>query len=377
MYTIPVHIYQIFNKVDFAFFFNIKLKQRGEIFKIKMSRTKICLMHLLLLLLASWACRGGSGHNGAARKSVAVQRLLLPGTGNGGSGELRRKPSGGERKWKQHWTGTEPKHRFHSLAENCMLTGGRRENNDFKLPLIIWKVNDANKLRVLWRFRKRTVNNAAFPKQPKLRRSKGSRQSLWAGKDAKPDRCVCPGWERGRSPLCPPGVRRCAAVSSAQPPSCSFPFTGSRYPERFLKTFFFCCCLRKKGNSPIEIAAMAGPEQLVDGKAEQIDDAELALQGINLLLNNGFKESDELFRKYRWGAQPGFHYAQCMGFISLVYFVCLWCLISACLFKLAVFDGMLHRYIHTALKLHRKICLFHLLPKCFFSSRKTLGDFQG
>ncbi|XP_048869982.1 tetratricopeptide repeat protein 39C [Brienomyrus brachyistius] len=44
---------------------------------------------------------------------------------------------------------------------------------------------------------------------------------------------------------------------------------------------------------------MAGPEQQVDGKAEQIDDAELALQGINMLLNNGFKESDELFRKYR------------------------------------------------------------------------------
>uniref|UniRef100_A0A3P9A1Y6 Tetratricopeptide repeat domain 39C n=1 Tax=Esox lucius TaxID=8010 RepID=A0A3P9A1Y6_ESOLU len=30
----------------------------------------------------------------------------------------------------------------------------------------------------------------------------------------------------------------------------------------------------------------------------QSDDAELALQGINMLLNNGFKESDELFRKY-------------------------------------------------------------------------------
>ncbi|XP_023671505.1 tetratricopeptide repeat protein 39C-like isoform X2 [Paramormyrops kingsleyae] len=36
------------------------------------------------------------------------------------------------------------------------------------------------------------------------------------------------------------------------------------------------------------------------GAAERIDDAELALQGINLLLNNGFRESDELFRKYRY-----------------------------------------------------------------------------
>uniref|UniRef100_A0A671VVU6 Tetratricopeptide repeat domain 39C n=1 Tax=Sparus aurata TaxID=8175 RepID=A0A671VVU6_SPAAU len=34
-------------------------------------------------------------------------------------------------------------------------------------------------------------------------------------------------------------------------------------------------------------------------KAEHIDDAEMALQGINMLLNNGFKESDELFRRYR------------------------------------------------------------------------------
>ncbi|KAM3875694.1 tetratricopeptide repeat protein 39C isoform 2-T2 [Diretmus argenteus] len=49
---------------------------------------------------------------------------------------------------------------------------------------------------------------------------------------------------------------------------------------------------------------MAGPEQQqqqkqVEEKAERIDDAELALQGINMLLNNGFKESDELFRRYR------------------------------------------------------------------------------
>lgn len=49
---------------------------------------------------------------------------------------------------------------------------------------------------------------------------------------------------------------------------------------------------------------MAGPEQSqqqqqVEAKAEPIDDAEMALQGINMLLNNGFKESDELFRRYR------------------------------------------------------------------------------
>ncbi|KAA0712147.1 Tetratricopeptide repeat protein 39C [Triplophysa tibetana] len=48
---------------------------------------------------------------------------------------------------------------------------------------------------------------------------------------------------------------------------------------------------------------MAGPDppqqQQVEEKAEPIDDAELAFQGINMLLNNGFKESDELFRRYR------------------------------------------------------------------------------
>lgn len=53
---------------------------------------------------------------------------------------------------------------------------------------------------------------------------------------------------------------------------------------------------------------MAKPEpaqQHVEEKAEQIDDAELAFKGINMLLNNGFKESDELFRKYRLdGAVP-------------------------------------------------------------------------
>lgn len=48
---------------------------------------------------------------------------------------------------------------------------------------------------------------------------------------------------------------------------------------------------------------MAGREQhqyhsQVEMKTE-LDDAELALQGISMLLNNGFKESDELFRRYR------------------------------------------------------------------------------
>uniref|UniRef100_A0A8C7W9M8 Tetratricopeptide repeat domain 39C n=1 Tax=Oncorhynchus mykiss TaxID=8022 RepID=A0A8C7W9M8_ONCMY len=37
----------------------------------------------------------------------------------------------------------------------------------------------------------------------------------------------------------------------------------------------------------------------IGNKAEEIDDAELAFKGINMLLNNGFKESDDLFRKYR------------------------------------------------------------------------------
>uniref|UniRef100_A0A8C8C6I2 Tetratricopeptide repeat domain 39C n=1 Tax=Oncorhynchus tshawytscha TaxID=74940 RepID=A0A8C8C6I2_ONCTS len=44
---------------------------------------------------------------------------------------------------------------------------------------------------------------------------------------------------------------------------------------------------------------MADPEPSQQHETEQIDDAELAFKGINMLLNNGFKESDELFRKYR------------------------------------------------------------------------------
>ena len=34
-------------------------------------------------------------------------------------------------------------------------------------------------------------------------------------------------------------------------------------------------------------------------KPDTIDDAELALEGINMLLNNGFKESDDLFKAHR------------------------------------------------------------------------------
>ncbi|XP_032386323.1 tetratricopeptide repeat protein 39C isoform X1 [Etheostoma spectabile] len=41
------------------------------------------------------------------------------------------------------------------------------------------------------------------------------------------------------------------------------------------------------------------PGSVDDDKTDGINDAELALKGINMLLNNGFKESDELFRLYR------------------------------------------------------------------------------
>lgn len=42
------------------------------------------------------------------------------------------------------------------------------------------------------------------------------------------------------------------------------------------------------------------PGSVQDEKTDSINDAELALKGINMLLNNGFKESDELFRAYRY-----------------------------------------------------------------------------
>ncbi|XP_054483126.1 tetratricopeptide repeat protein 39C-like [Anoplopoma fimbria] len=41
------------------------------------------------------------------------------------------------------------------------------------------------------------------------------------------------------------------------------------------------------------------PGRVADEKTEDINEAEMALKGINMLLNNGFKESDELFRLYR------------------------------------------------------------------------------
>ncbi|XP_069548130.1 tetratricopeptide repeat protein 39C-like [Brachyistius frenatus] len=40
-------------------------------------------------------------------------------------------------------------------------------------------------------------------------------------------------------------------------------------------------------------------EEEEERKTDHINDAELALKGINMLLNNGFKESDELFKTYR------------------------------------------------------------------------------
>uniref|UniRef100_A0A2K5QH55 Tetratricopeptide repeat domain 39C n=1 Tax=Cebus imitator TaxID=2715852 RepID=A0A2K5QH55_CEBIM len=36
-----------------------------------------------------------------------------------------------------------------------------------------------------------------------------------------------------------------------------------------------------------------------DAAAAPLQDAELALAGINMLLNNGFRESDQLFKQYR------------------------------------------------------------------------------
>uniref|UniRef100_A0A8C0DGN8 Tetratricopeptide repeat domain 39C n=1 Tax=Balaenoptera musculus TaxID=9771 RepID=A0A8C0DGN8_BALMU len=51
---------------------------------------------------------------------------------------------------------------------------------------------------------------------------------------------------------------------------------------------------------------MAGSEQQRprrrddgDSAAAPLQDAELALAGINMLLNNGFRESDQLFKQYR------------------------------------------------------------------------------
>lgn len=46
--------------------------------------------------------------------------------------------------------------------------------------------------------------------------------------------------------------------------------------------------------------AESAPGSLEDARTEPINDAELALEGINMLLNNGFRESDELFRTHRY-----------------------------------------------------------------------------
>ncbi|AWP11444.1 putative tetratricopeptide repeat protein 39C-like [Scophthalmus maximus] len=118
----------------------------------------------------------------------------------------------------------------------------------------------------------------------------------------------------------PPSVR--AARSAARHAHCESPegsviasvWTSVAYPppERrvliqrkstnaglFRRRIEITLCLRAA------VRTMAGPEQQqqqqqqVEEKAEYVDDAEMALQGINMLLNNGFKESDELFKRYR------------------------------------------------------------------------------
>lgn len=55
----------------------------------------------------------------------------------------------------------------------------------------------------------------------------------------------------------------------------------------------------------VKSVLMAAPDETTpgsvdDAKTEPINDAELALEGINMLLNNGFRESDELFRAHRY-----------------------------------------------------------------------------
>ncbi|XP_068425636.1 tetratricopeptide repeat protein 39C-like [Clinocottus analis] len=49
--------------------------------------------------------------------------------------------------------------------------------------------------------------------------------------------------------------------------------------------------------APGSVAAAAAQEE--EEKTEDMNEAAMALNGINMLLNNGFKESDELFRLYR------------------------------------------------------------------------------
>ncbi|CAL1579619.1 unnamed protein product [Knipowitschia caucasica] len=47
------------------------------------------------------------------------------------------------------------------------------------------------------------------------------------------------------------------------------------------------------------MADPAAPSSAEEDPAKELDETGLALKGINMLLNNGFKESDELFRAYR------------------------------------------------------------------------------
>uniref|UniRef100_A0A672HAG8 Tetratricopeptide repeat protein 39C-like n=1 Tax=Salarias fasciatus TaxID=181472 RepID=A0A672HAG8_SALFA len=49
----------------------------------------------------------------------------------------------------------------------------------------------------------------------------------------------------------------------------------------------------------MRIPGVPEQEEEEEETTERINDAELALKGINMLLNNGFRESDELFRAYR------------------------------------------------------------------------------
>lgn len=61
------------------------------------------------------------------------------------------------------------------------------------------------------------------------------------------------------------------------------------------------------------------PGSVEEEKTDRINDAELALKGINMLLNNGFKESDELFRAYR-SVSASFRHSEpylCFGSVCL------------------------------------------------------------
>lgn len=54
---------------------------------------------------------------------------------------------------------------------------------------------------------------------------------------------------------------------------------------------------------PIKMAKNNGVDPrfaATDDSAVQIDDVKLSLEGINLMLNNGFRESQEIFDKFKW-----------------------------------------------------------------------------